>query len=58
MVEKLEIYPPDTHILDGMTFCVDFAEASIEGGHLTGPVFAYQAAKAVLSTGDAERLAR
>ena len=56
MVEKLGIYPPDTLILDSVTFCVDFSKASVEGGHPMGPVFAYGAARAVLSASDAERL--
>ncbi len=44
MVRTLDIYPPDTLILDGVTFCVDFSKVSIEGGHPMGPVFAYGAA--------------
>lgn len=56
MVRTLDIYPPDTLILDGVTFCVDFSKVSIEGGHPMGPVFAYGAAMAVLSDNDAERL--
>ncbi len=56
MVEKLGIYLPDTLILDSVTFCLDFTKVSIEGGHPMGPVFAYGAARAVLSADDAERL--
>lgn len=56
MVEILDIYPPDTLILDSVTFCVDFSKVTIEGGHPMGPVFAYGAARAVLSAKDADRL--
>ncbi|MEO0915539.1 MAG: hypothetical protein AAFY31_00905 [Pseudomonadota bacterium] len=56
MVKDLGIHPPNTLILDSVTFCVDFAKVSIEGGHPMGPVFAYGAARAVLSSTDADRL--
>lgn len=56
MVKDLGIHPPNTLILDSVTFCVDFSKVSIEGGHPMGPVFAYGAARAVLSANDAERL--
>ncbi|MRT01676.1 hypothetical protein GJQ57_23805 [Ralstonia pickettii] len=56
MVKDLGIHPPNTLILDSVTFCVDFAKVSIEGGHPMGPVFAYGAARAVLSATDADRL--
>lgn len=40
MVKDLGIHPPNTLILDSVTFCVDFSKVSIEGGHPMGPVFA------------------
>ncbi len=43
--------------IDEVSFCPQgFSHASIEGGHPNGPVFSYQAAKAVISESDANLL--
>ena len=57
MVSNVEIHAgASIIILDSVTFCLKFQDASIEGGHPSGPVFAHGAAKAVISAADAERL--
>jgi len=56
MVKDLQIYPPNTLILDSVTFLVDFNQVTVEPGHNMGPVFAYGAARAVLTEQDASRL--
>ncbi|WP_244100267.1 hypothetical protein [Burkholderia ambifaria] len=57
MVSNVEIHiPSSTIILDSVTFCIEFGKARIEGGHPSGPVFSYGAARAIVSEGDATRL--
>lgn len=57
MVNNVEIHPQSSIIiLDSVTFCVEFAKASIDGGHPSGPVFSCGAARAVLRKEAADRL--
>lgn len=57
MVKTVEIHPgASIIILDSVTFCVRFADASVEGGDDAGPVFVCGAARAILASADADRL--
>ncbi|MCG9083932.1 hypothetical protein [Laribacter hongkongensis] len=56
-VKQIDVHPAANIIkLDGVSFCIDFATARISGEHPHGPVFEHGAAKAVLTSEQADQL--